>query len=97
MGELEIRPVPSYYDKNHLPSLTSTQLVFFDKVHIKQVSGPPTNSQNNSYNFLFPRYEEWKVDVEIVFNDTNNQPKRATFKCEREGGGCLGVSRVESK
>ena len=29
--------------------------------------------------------------------DTNNQPKRATFKYEQEGQFCLGVAKKESK
>ena len=29
--------------------------------------------------------------------DTNNQPKRATFKYEQEGKFCLGVAKVESE
>ena len=45
--EVEIRHVPSFYDKTQLPSLTSTQLVFFDEVHVKQVCGPPSTSPSN--------------------------------------------------
>ena len=44
---MEIRHVPSCYDKTQLPSLTSTQLVFFDEVHVKQVCGPPSTSHSN--------------------------------------------------
>ena len=44
MEEVEIRHVPSCYDKTQLPSLTSTQLVFFDEVHVKQVCGRPSTS-----------------------------------------------------
>ena len=29
--------------------------------------------------------------------ETNNQPKKATFKYEQEGQFCLGVDKVESK
>ena len=29
--------------------------------------------------------------------DTNNQPKRASFKYEQEGRFCLGVAKVESQ
>ena len=29
--------------------------------------------------------------------ETNNQPKRATFKYDQEGRFCLGVAKVESK
>ena len=54
-GEVKIRPVPSCYDKKQRPSLTSTQLVFFDEDHIKQVSGPPTTSQKNVYNVFSNR------------------------------------------
>ena len=53
--EVETRHVPPCYDKKHISSLTSTQLVFFDKVHVKQVSGPPTKIQVNDYKVLFPR------------------------------------------
>ena len=82
---MEIRHVPSCYDKNQLPSLTSNQLVFFDWVHIKQVSGPPTTIRVNEYNVLFRRDEEGKVDVERGVYDTNNQPKRSIFKYDQEG------------
>ena len=50
--------------KNQLPSLTSTQLVIFDEVHVKKISRPPTTIWMNDYNVLFPRDEEGKVDVE---------------------------------
>ena len=43
--------------KNQLPSLTSNQLVFFEEVHVKQVSEPPTTSRLNEYNVVFPRNE----------------------------------------
>ena len=78
--EAEIRHVTSCYDKYQLNSLTSTQLVFFDKVHVKQVCGPPSTSQSNECNILVPRNEEGEVDVERGVHDTNNQPKRASFK-----------------
>ena len=94
---MEIRHVPYCYDKKQLPSLAPTQLVFFDEVHVKQVCGPPSTSQVNECNVLFPRNEERKVDVEIGVYETNNQTKRATFKYEQEGRFCLGVAKVESK
>ena len=52
MEEIEIRHVPSCYEKNQLPLLTSIQLVFFDEVHVKQVIGPPTTSWVHEYNFF---------------------------------------------
>ena len=97
MEDTEIRHVPSCYDKNQLPSWTSTQLVLFYKVHVKQVSGPPTTSQVNDYNFLFPRNEEGKVDVKRGVYDTNNQSKKETFKYEQERIFCLGVAEIEIK
>ena len=92
--QVEIRHVPSCYDKKQLPSLTYTQLLFFDKVHVKQVSGPPTTSRVNDYNVLFPRNEEGKVDVKRGVYEMNNQPKRENFKYEQEGRFCLGVAKV---
>ena len=73
---MEIRHVPSCYGKTQLPSLTSTQLVLFDEVHVKQVSGSPTKIRVNDYNVLFPRDEEGGVDAERGVYDTNNQPKK---------------------
>ena len=90
--EVEIRHVPSCYDKTQLPSLTSTQIVFFDEVHVKQFCGPPSTSHSNECNIEFPRNEEGEVDVERGVYNTNNQPKRATFKYEQEGRLCLGVA-----
>ena len=37
------------------------------------------------------------MDVEIGVYDTNNQPKKATFKYEQEGQFCLSVAKVESQ
>ena len=51
----------------------------------------------NYYNVLFPRNEEGEVDVKRYFYETNNQPKKATFKYEQEGRFCLVVVKVESK
>ena len=37
------------------------------------------------------------MDVERGVYDTNNQPKKATFKYEKEGQLYLGVAKVESQ
>ena len=76
---MEIRHVPSCSDKNQLPSLAPTKIVLFDKVHVKQVSGPPTTSRVNDYNVLLPRNKEGKVDVGRGVYETKNQLKKATF------------------
>ena len=94
---MEIRHVPSCYDRNNLLSFKYTQLVFFDEVHVKKISGPPTTSRLNDYNVLFPRDEEGKVDTERGVYETNNQPKKSTFKYEQEGIFCPGVANIESK
>ena len=94
--EVEIRHVPSCQDKTQLPLFTSTQLVFFDKVHVKQVCRPPSTSQLNECNVLFPKNEERKVDVERGVYETNNQPNKATFKYKQEGNSvseCLRLGR----
>ena len=85
---------PSSRPHYKLPSLTSTQLLLLDEVHVKQVSGPPTKSQVNDYNVLFPRGEEGKVYVVRGVYDTNNKLKKAAFKYEQEGRFFIGVSRV---
>ena len=89
--------VQSCYDKTQLPSLTSTQLVFFDKVHVKQVCGPTATSLSNECNIVFPRNEDGEVDVERGVYDTNNQLKRAIFKYEQEGRFYIGVAKVEGQ
>ena len=94
---METRHVPSCYEKTNLPSFISTQLVLFDEVHVKQVSGPPTTSRVNDYNFLFPRNGEGKVDVGRGVYEMNNQPKKVTFKYKQEGRLCLRLAKVESK
>ena len=83
MEEVEIRHEPSWYDKEQLPSLTSTQLVFFDEFHIQQVSAPPVTSKLNEHKIRLPRYEERNIDVKTGEYDTNNQLKRATLKFEQ--------------
>ena len=92
--ELEIRHIASCCDKNQLPSLTSTQLVFFGKFNVKQVCGPSTTIWVNDCNVLFPRNEEGEMDVERVVYNKNNQPKKATFKYEQERRFCLRVAEV---
>ena len=37
------------------------------------------------------------MDVKRNVYETNNQPKKATFKYEKEGRFCLGVAKVGSK
>ena len=37
------------------------------------------------------------MDVERGVYDTNNQPKRASFKYNQKGQFCLGVAKVESQ
>ena len=54
-------------------------------------------SKLNKHNIWFPRYEEGNIDVKTGKYDTNNQPKNATFKYEKEGWFCLGVAKTESK
>ena len=61
--EVEITHEPSWYDKEQLPSLTPTQPVFFDEVHIKQVIGPRMTSKLNEDNIPIPRYEEGDIYV----------------------------------
>ena len=51
----------------------------------------------NERNIVFPRNEEGEVDVERGVYETNNQPKRSSFKYEQEGRFCLSVAKVESQ
>ena len=95
--EVEIRHETSWYEKHQLPSLTSTQLVFFNEVHIQQVSVPPVRIKLNEHNIHFPRDEEVNIDIKTGKYDTNNQPKKVTFKYEQEGTFCIGVAKIESK
>ena len=83
MGEVEIRYEPSWYDKEQIPSLTSTQLFFFGEFHVQQVSAPPVTSKVIEHNILFPRDEEGNIDVKNGEYDTNDQPKKATFDYEQ--------------
>ena len=79
MEEVEIRHEPYWYDKEELPYLTSTQLFFFDEVHIQKFSGPPVTSKVNKQNIRITIDEEGKFDVKTGKYDTNNQPKKSTF------------------
>ena len=62
--------------------MTYTQLVFFDEVNIQQVSVPPVTSKLNKVKIFFPRDEEGNIDDKKGKYDTNNQPKKSTFKYE---------------
>ena len=94
---MEIRHEPSWYDKEQLTSLKSTQLVFFDEFHIQQVSGPPLSSKVNEHNIIFPRDKEGEIDVKTGKYDTNSQPKKSTFKYEQEGRLCLVVTKIKGE
>ena len=94
---MEIRHEPSWCNKEKLPSLTSTQLVYFDEIHVQQVCGPPLTSKVNKHNIWFPRDKDGNVDVKNGQYGKNNQPKKATFKYEQEGRFCLDVAKIESK
>ena len=54
-------------------------------------------SKLNEHNIRFPRDEEGNIDVKNGKYDTNNQPKKATFKYKQEGRFCLGVAKIEGK
>ena len=82
---MEISNEPSWYDEEAFSSLTSTQIVFFNEVHIQQISGTPVEIKVNEYNIRFPRDEEGNIGVKNSKYDTNNQSKKATFKYEQEG------------
>ena len=83
---MEIRHEPSWYDKEQITYLTSTQLVFFDEVHIQQVSGPPVTSKVNKHNIRFPRDEEGNIDVKNGEYDTNDQPKSPPSSMNKKEG-----------
>ena len=55
----------------------------------------PVTSKVNEHNILFPRDKEGNVDVKNGKYDTNNQPKKATFKYEQEGRFLLGFVKIE--
>ena len=54
-------------------------------------------SKANEHNIRFPRDEEGNIDVKNGEYDTNNQPKKSTFKYEQEERFCLGVANIEGK
>ena len=87
----------SWYDKEQLPSMASTQIVFFNEFHVQQVSGPPVTRKVKEHKIRFPKDEEGNIDVKNGEYDTNNQPKKSTFKYEQEGRFCLGAAKIESK
>ena len=76
--------------------MTSTQLVLFGEVQFKKIWGPPTTSRLNECNALFPRNEEGEVNVKRGVYETNNQPKKSTFKYKQEGRLCLRLANVKN-
>ena len=52
-------------------------------------------SKLNKDNIRFPRKEEGNIDVKNGEYDTDNQPKKFTFKYEQEGRFCLAVANIE--
>ena len=80
---------PSWYDKEQLPYLTSAQLVFFNEVHIQQVSVPPVTIKLNEDNIRFPRDEEGNIDVKKVNLTRKINRKRQTSSMKEKGGSAL--------
>ena len=76
---------------------TSISDIHPDEVHIQTVSGPSVTSKLNKHNIQFTRDEEGNIYVKTSKYDTDNQPKKATFKYEQEGRFCLGVANIEIK
>ena len=88
--EVEITHEPSWYDKEQLPSLTSTHLIFFDEVHIQQYSEPPVTSRLKKHNIRFPRDEEGDIDVKTVnMTRTINQTRPPSGMKKREGSALM--------
>ena len=85
MEEVEIRHVPSCYDKTQLPSLTSTQLVLFDEVHVKEICVPPTTSRVNGRNIVFQETKKGKwMWKEVFMIQTINQREQALSTSKRD-------------
>ena len=61
--EVEIRHEASWYDKEQLPPMTSTQIVLFNEVHVHKVGGPPVTRKVKEHKIRFPRDEEGNIDV----------------------------------
>ena len=73
-GGLEIRSVPYCYKKDQIPSLKTTQLVFFDDFHIKQLIRLSTTSHKNEYKFFFQDMNKGKwMWKEVFMTQTINQ------------------------
>ena len=89
---MEIRHEPYWYEKEQLPYLRSIQIIFFDEVHIQQVSGP---TMTNKY--ISQEMKKLTLMLKTDKYDTNNQQKKATFKYELEGRFGLGVAKIEIK
>ena len=64
--EVEIRHEPYWYNNEQLPSLTSTQLVFFDEFHFQQVSGPPVTSKVKNTTFDFQEKNKGMLMLKMV-------------------------------
>ena len=54
-------------------------------------------SKFNEHNIRFQRDEEVYIDVKTGKYNTNNQPKKATFKYEKDGRLYLGVANIKGK
>ena len=93
--EIEIIHVLYYYDKDQLPYLVSTKLVFFDEIHIQKSCGLPTTSWLNEYIVSFTRYKEVKVDVESGIYHMNNSPKKQRFSMRRNEDSVLAYKRLK--
>ena len=68
---MEIRHEPSWYDKEQLPYMTSTQIVLFNKVHIQQVSVPTVQVEQKQH-MVSKKNEEGNIDVKTGKYDKNN-------------------------
>ena len=84
--EAEISNEPSWYDKEQLPSMTSTHIFSFNEVHFQQVSGPHVTSKVNKHNIRFPRDEGGNIDVKTGKYDKKINKKSPPSSMNK--GGC---------
>ena len=83
--EVEIIHELSWYDKEQLPYLKSTQPFFFGDFHIQQFNGTYMTSKFNEHNIRFPIYGEGNIDIKQVnMTRTINQKSPPSSMNKRE-------------
>ena len=88
-------PIPASFYLKYLPTISKTQLVFWDETHIRQEGGLPSRT-GYCIRFLIDHNGKLCLSTNITQPPIYNEvPKKLTFKYGKEARFCLSMAVIE--